>query len=112
VTIEPLREAGVRYFAWLQPGETMCGPDGVPFPRQPQVPHGGFVYLFHELSAVAAQDMAPDCYFALASVTEHTPNGSESFALVGEERPSELMGHAQAQLHSHDICLLDAAYYS
>lgn len=33
---------------WLRPHEIIEGPDGSPLPTQPDVPHGGFAYLFHD----------------------------------------------------------------
>jgi len=60
VTIQAMYDAGARYFCWLRPEEKMAGN----CKEQPEVPHGGFVYLFHD--DPAAQNSS-DCYFAIAS---------------------------------------------
>lgn len=108
VTVGPLREAGAHYFCWLSPGETFTDEDGHPLESQPEVPHGGFAYIFHELDQTSAQDLAVDCYFAVASLSGIASSCCESFALLGEERPSELVGHTSAQLNHHSICLTEA----
>jgi len=109
VTIGPLREAGAHYFCWLLPGETFMDDNGRLIELQPEVPLGGFAYVFHELSATSAQDLAVDCYFAVDAVSGIAPTDCESFALLGEERPSELLGHTSAQLNHHSICCIPEA---
>lgn len=108
VTIGPLREAGAHYFCWLLPGERFTDEDGRPLASQPEVPHGGFAYIFHELNATSAQDLVVDCYFAVAALSGIAPGNCESFALLGEERPSELLGHTSAQLNHHSMCVPEA----
>mmetsp|Transcript_44791 Transcript_44791/g.129549 ORF Transcript_44791/g.129549 Transcript_44791/m.129549 type:complete len:152 (+) Transcript_44791:327-782(+) len=108
VTIGPLREAGAQYFCWLTPGEAFADEAGHALDSQPQVPHGGFAYIFHDLTATSAQDVAVDCYFAVAAGSGTAPGRCESFPLLGEERPSELLGHTSAQLNHHSICLPEA----
>jgi len=39
-------ETGARLFCWLKPGEVLLGPDGQPLQAQPDIPHGGFAFLF------------------------------------------------------------------
>ena len=48
ITIKPLNDIGAYHFCWLRPGEVIKGADGRPCASQPDVPHGGFAYLFHE----------------------------------------------------------------
>lgn len=103
VTISPLREAGVRLFCWLRPNERFDDEDGNALPRQPDVPHGGFAYLFHDMTEASPQDLAVDCYFAIAFMCEHSPDLAESFPLVHEECPADLIGHTSAQLNQHCI---------
>jgi hypothetical protein len=110
VTISPLREAGVRLFCWLRPNERFDDEDGNALPRQPDVPHGGFAYLFHDMTEASPQDLAVDCYFAIAFMCEHSPDLAESFPLVHEETrwwreecPADLIGHTSAQLNQHCI---------
>jgi len=109
VTIGSLREAGAYYFCWLLPGERFRDEYGQLLASQPEVPHGGFAYVFHELSATSAQDVAVDCYFPVVALSGIAPNHCESFALLGEERPSELVGHTSAQLNHHSICCIQEA---
>lgn len=110
VTIGPMRDAGVRYFCWLRPGERIVGEDLRPLHHQPYLPHGGFAYLFHELAGSSPLECAVDCYFPVVAVREQTTSRGEAFAVVGEEigTPDELVGHTSAQLHVHSICLQDA----
>lgn len=67
ITIQSLVEMGARMYVWLRPREIIEGSDGKPLPTQPQVPYGGFVYLFHEdpLTSDPALQVL-DRYFALA----------------------------------------------
>jgi len=104
VTIGPLKQAGAQLFCWLRPGEIFESEDGQPLGSQPHVPHGGFAYLFHEMSSMSAQELAVDCYFPIECMTEHLAARSESFTVVGEECPSELVGHTSAQLNLHNLC--------
>jgi len=67
VSIGPLRDGGVHFFAWLRPGEVLEDEDGLPLARQPQIPRGGFAYLFHEMMASSNEDVAGDCYFAITT---------------------------------------------
>lgn len=48
VTMREVEEVGARMFCWLRPDEVLESTDGEPLTFQPHVPHGGFVYLFHE----------------------------------------------------------------
>eukprot|EP00443_Scrippsiella_acuminata_P113355 CAMPEP_0115760420 /NCGR_PEP_ID=MMETSP0272-20121206/99985_1 /TAXON_ID=71861 /ORGANISM="Scrippsiella trochoidea, Strain CCMP3099" /LENGTH=429 /DNA_ID=CAMNT_0003206075 /DNA_START=84 /DNA_END=1374 /DNA_ORIENTATION=+ len=48
ITMKAFQEAGARMYLWLRPHEVLEAADGNPLPSQPEVPHGGFVYLFHE----------------------------------------------------------------
>jgi len=103
VTIGLLKQAGAQLFCWLRPGEIFESEDGHPHASQPNVPHGGFAYLFHEMSSMSAQELAVDCYFPIECMTEHTAARSESFTVVGEECLSELVGHTSAQLNLHNL---------
>ena len=59
VTIEGLFARGVRKFAWLAPGEDICGVE---------TPHGAFVYFYEE------EHCRNDCYFSVvqAKDLQHT----------------------------------------
>mmetsp|Transcript_49297 Transcript_49297/g.114259 ORF Transcript_49297/g.114259 Transcript_49297/m.114259 type:complete len:534 (+) Transcript_49297:36-1637(+) len=107
VTIAPQRAAGAHFFCWLLPGETIMDEMGQPLHSQPEVPHGGFAYLFHELDSDSSQDMSVDCYFAISNASYVAPSHCESFELLGDEHQSELVGHTSAQLHAHSICLIE-----
>lgn len=51
---------------WLRPHEVIEAADGNPLPIQPEVPHGGFVYLFHEdVLSANESELALDRYFAV-----------------------------------------------
>jgi len=85
VSIGPLRDAGVHFFAWLRPGEVLEDEDGRVLPRQPQIPRGGFAYLFHEMMASSNEDVAGDCYFAITTFGDQAPDKSESLTIVGKD---------------------------
>jgi hypothetical protein len=54
VTLENLKGAGAKWFAWIHAGETLLGPTGTWTPTQ----HGAFVYLFHDdASEVSERDV-------------------------------------------------------
>lgn len=70
VTMKILREKGARYFVWLRPGELIEGPHGEPLKQQPEIPHGGFVYLFRsDLYIEDEEHVCMDRYFAVATAT-------------------------------------------
>jgi len=96
VTIGPLRAAGACFFAWLLPSEAFLDETPKPMEQQPQVPHGGFVYLFHDLASTSPQDLVLDCYFPVIAVSKSMPSLSEPFALVGEECNFHVETHAMA----------------
>merc|ERR1719460_1711706 len=48
VTLDVLRQCGVRHFCWLRPSEDIPGSDGKPLQTQPRLPLGGYAYLFHD----------------------------------------------------------------
>lgn len=67
VTISTFVAYGARLCLWLRPCEVILGADGSPLPRQPQVPFGGFVYLFHaDPLSMEPEDLALDRYFPVA----------------------------------------------
>jgi len=90
VSIGPLRDAGVHFFAWLRPGEVLEDEDGQPLARQPQLPRGGFAYLFHEMMASSNEDVAGDCYFAITTFGDQAPDKSEALPTVGKNRSVSL----------------------
>mmetsp|Transcript_57826 Transcript_57826/g.122999 ORF Transcript_57826/g.122999 Transcript_57826/m.122999 type:complete len:425 (+) Transcript_57826:200-1474(+) len=47
-TMQALRAEGARWYCWLPAGEILRGQNDSVFSEQPLIPHGGFVYLFHE----------------------------------------------------------------
>merc|ERR1712154_204717 len=71
VTLKMLSDVGVRHFCWLLPGEQLRGIDGqlLPADQQPDVPHGGFAYLFHDdVLETQVQDLVLDRYFPIVSL--------------------------------------------
>jgi hypothetical protein len=48
VTMKALRQMGAQYYCWLRPSEIIESSDGSPQFIQPEVEHGGFVFLFHD----------------------------------------------------------------
>lgn len=74
ITIKPLNDLGAQHFCWLRPGEVIKGIDGRPLPRQPEVTHGGFAYLFHNnVHSDNPYELALDCYFSVISGEEYKP---------------------------------------
>eukprot|EP00419_Tripos_fusus_P023510 CAMPEP_0172720294 /NCGR_PEP_ID=MMETSP1074-20121228/76562_1 /TAXON_ID=2916 /ORGANISM="Ceratium fusus, Strain PA161109" /LENGTH=790 /DNA_ID=CAMNT_0013545787 /DNA_START=55 /DNA_END=2427 /DNA_ORIENTATION=- len=86
VSIGPLRDAGVHFFAWLRPDEVLEDEDGLPLARQPQIPRGGFAYLFHEMMASSNEDVAGDCYFAITTFGDQAPDKSEALITVAHPK--------------------------
>lgn len=80
ITVETLIEVGAKYFVWLHPNERIKDASGTACTDQPEIPHGGFAYIFHELDRGAespAQGLSSvidgegfrtglDCYFAVS----------------------------------------------
>lgn len=77
ITIADLNELGAHHFCWLRPGEEIKGEDGQLCQQQPDVPHGGFAYLFHrDVFNATPEDSALDRYFAIVSGEEYVaPEG-------------------------------------
>jgi len=48
ITMRVPLASGAKLQCWLRPKEVLESCDGEPLPTQPDVPCGGFVYLFHE----------------------------------------------------------------
>jgi len=70
-TMRSLQALGAQRFCWLRPEEIVHPGDGVPLATQPQVPHGGFVYLFHEDCLVAEpSELNLDRYFPMMPVAK------------------------------------------
>lgn len=79
ITIVELNKVGARHYCWLKPGERISGGNGEPLDSQPEVPHGGFAYLFHADPLQADEtELNMDRYFAIASGDERTPAGRPS----------------------------------
>lgn len=118
ITMKSLRDVGARMYLWLRPNEVLEAGDGNPLPRQPDVPHGGFVCLFHDdLFAADVDELVLDRYFALQPSTSPTqkvestalqtthvggvtstlpkPSVFRSFTLVDHRAPSSV-----------DVCVL------
>lgn len=106
LNIQSLVGLGAKRYCWLRPHEVIEGPDGKPLPMQPHVPHGGFVYLFHEDPLTADPgELAMDRYFEvtsapldagsprmgpLASVSPSRRAIMRSFTLVSEASVNEI----------------------
>jgi len=103
VTCGRLKQAGAQYFCWLRPGETFDDDYGKPFERQPEVPHGGFAFLFHDIGAHTPEDLVVDCYFAIKGMSEQVSGPNRSSFTMDEDCPTELVGHTSAQLNHHNI---------
>lgn len=98
LTMKVLRDVGARLFVWLYPGELLLGADGSPLASQPQVPHGGFAYLFHEdLAATDEEDLCLDRYFAVTQALdkpdwmEGLEREASRFEVVGLEPAAAVM---------------------
>jgi len=62
ITLKQLNDVGAKYFTWLLPGERIeCAQGGY----LPDLPHGGFAYLFHAPGQGTSWQMSLDCYFAI-----------------------------------------------
>merc|ERR1719237_1023979 len=71
VTMRTIRELGARKFCWLRPREIIEDEDGAPLPMQPDVPYGGFVYLFHDDVMLSGKpETAMDRYFPVTPEKE------------------------------------------
>jgi len=104
ITIRSIRELGVRKFCWLRPNEIIEDDDGQPLPMQPDVPHGGFVYLFHDDVMVTNRiETAMDRYFPVtpekeASTAQYNPCSPRPgcifrpFSLVLDEKTESIVG--------------------
>lgn len=73
ITIPEFRNVGATHYCWLKPGEKILGPDGKPLASQPDVEHGGFVYLFR-----GYRQRTIDRYFAIISGDEYQMPKRES----------------------------------
>jgi len=92
-TVGALREMGAEWFMWLRPDEVICGLDGRPLAKQPTVPHGGFVFLFHRNLLVDEPDAALDRYFAVADLASTAvPFGKASSKLSRQGSESAYCG--------------------
>jgi len=80
ITIKSLNEIGAHHFCWMRPGEIIREASGQPCASQPDVPHGGFAYLFHSsVFSADCEEQLLDRYFACAS-------GDDYVAMSQEER--------------------------
>jgi len=80
ITIKGLNDIGAHHFCWLRPGEIIRQPSGEPCASQPNVPHGGFAYLFHnDVFSSDPEEQLLDRYFACAS-------GDDYVAMTEKER--------------------------
>jgi len=82
VTMKAFVEVGARMYLWLRPNEVIEAVDGNPLPQQPEVPHGAFVYLFHEdVLDLDEVSLALDRYFAVVPTPVAVHEDCASFAL-------------------------------
>lgn len=66
VTMRSCVDLGAKMFCWLRPNEKLKSDDGKVLDAQPEIPHGGFVYLFHEeVLSKDEQNLCLDRYFPL-----------------------------------------------
>merc|ERR1712224_60997 len=63
ITIKAFRDKGARYYTWVRPDEEVLR-DLCP----PTLPHGGFVYLFHDDIEVSDDAAISDIIFPLQEV--------------------------------------------
>jgi len=103
ITIRSIRELGVRKFCWLRPKEIIEDDEGQPLSMQPDVPLGGFVYLFHDdVMLTGRLETSMDRYFPVtpekeASMPEYHPCSPgpslfRPFSLVLDEKTESLAG--------------------
>lgn len=104
ITIKPLNDIGAHHFCWLRPGELVMGSDGRPCEEQPQVPHGGFAYLFHsDVFSSDAEALVLDRYFACAS-------GDEYVAMDEHERELAATGMAALGMSFEKVSELETLH--
>jgi len=107
VTMRTIRELGARKFCWLRPREIIEDEDGAPLPMQPDVPHGGFVYLFHDDVLLSSKpETAMDRYFPVTPEKQSAreeyypctpgPGLFRPFSLVLDEKTESLAGVSDA----------------
>eukprot|EP00930_Biecheleria_cincta_P083405 TRINITY_DN72989_c0_g1_i1.p1 TRINITY_DN72989_c0_g1~~TRINITY_DN72989_c0_g1_i1.p1 ORF type:complete len:453 (+),score=90.33 TRINITY_DN72989_c0_g1_i1:55-1359(+) len=89
ITIRSCVDLGAKMFCWLRPNEQLKLDDGTALDMQPEIPYGGFVYLFHEeVLSMDKQKLCLDRYFplmhqqAVAKPTDHKGNIFRPFSLV------------------------------
>jgi hypothetical protein len=70
ITMKSLRDVGAVMSLWLRPNEILETAEGNPLPRQPDVPHGGFVFLFHDDLVPTREVAVLDRYFAMLPPSE------------------------------------------
>jgi len=93
ITIKALRATGASSFCWLRPEEIIPGENGWPLHDQPEVPHGGFAYLFHKNPLSGNVDECiSDCYFAIVSGDDYRP-----VPATGSKKPANSFQLATAE---------------
>jgi len=70
VASKALGETGARYFCWLKPGEVLTTADGQPLQAQPEIPHGGFAFIFQ-----GSDSRSPGARAARAAAKGRRPPG-------------------------------------
>jgi hypothetical protein len=65
--IKQFKDTGVESYCWLQPDEILYDDDLSALELQPEVPYGGFAYLFHSEAVLEEDDTRKlDRYFAMS----------------------------------------------
>lgn len=81
ITIAALNSIGAHHFCWIRPGEQILGDDGMPCAEQPDVPHGGFAYLFHaDVFNAREEERTLDRVFPIVSGDDYEAEDTEDTA--------------------------------
>jgi len=89
VTLKVLKDAGVCYFSWVLPDEVLVGEQGQPLAKQPEIPHGAFVYIFHkDPGTEEKEDVCMDRYFAVVGADK--ARSEDEIAVLGTEENEDI----------------------
>lgn len=96
ITLDALKAMGVAEFCWLCPGEQIQQ-NGVPLSTQPEVPYGGFAYIFAERPWL-------NCYFPIGAPPEKVLSNDRPLfsppAIVGQTEDAHVDDTYQPQPES------------
>lgn len=78
ITMKSLMDAGASMYLWLRPNEVLETLEGNPLPKQPDVPYGGFAFLFHDDLFANGESVALDRYFAIEPPSSAMSSAAQS----------------------------------